>query len=201
MIYCSNCGKPIPDENKFCTNCGAARPVAGSQTADQKEPVKPAAAETQKPIVITTTTVTETPQPAARPTTGVKNAFYNNVGFWGAVFLLIGFFLPFYKTIMSTISLSNMATGADSNAGRILLLLLPISAIILIIQGLTYAFHPLIQNIAKILPLLLMIFCLGALMREDETGRSLGSFFEIAQIGAYLTLLGSLLILFFKRKT
>ena len=202
MLYCSNCGKPIPDESKFCSYCGTARPVAGTPNPEQaqpppsSQPVQPVPSATQNPQVVTT--VSGTTQPAAKPATGVFA--FNNVGFWGAIMLLVGFFLPFYQTYYGTISLSQMATSADNNAGRILLFLLPVSAAILIIQGLTYAFPPIIHNIAKILPLLLIVFTLGAIIREDETGGSLEVFFQIAQIGVYLTLLGSLLMLFFRRK-
>lgn len=211
MIYCSNCGKPIPDENKFCNSCGTAKPLVEPQKTDTVEPQKAEITEQQKSNVaeaIKTATASANPapqQPASTVTKPGSNiAIFNNVGFWGALLLLIGFFLPFYKTIMDTnltdISLAKMAGGGDSAAGRILLFLLPASAIVLIIQAFYYPFHPLIANIAKILPLLLMVFALGAIMREDETGRSVGSFFEIAQIGVYVTLLGALLMLFFRRK-
>jgi hypothetical protein len=201
MIFCSNCGKPIPDENKFCSNCGAPRPVAETPKQDPVEAKQPVASS---PVSAAPTAAQAVVQNTAPKSSVNPNLFLTNAGFWGAVLLLIGFFLPFYKayidTNLSDISLATMAGGGDNTAGRILLYLLPVSAIILIIQAFIYPFPPIIANIAKILPLLLMVFALGAIMREDETGKSVGTFFEIAQIGVYLTLLGALLMLFFRRR-
>ncbi len=199
MIYCSNCGQPFPDDNKFCVHCGTARPSLPVQKSDQAESARPAVVETPKTVVVTTA-VTNTSSSAPQTTATEKNNFIGNPGFWGAVMVMIGFFLPFYKTVLGEYSLSAMATGGDNTAGRILLLLLPASAFVMIFQAFSQALHPMILNIARILPVLLMVFALGAIMREDETGRSLGGFFEIAQIGAYLTFLGALIMLFFKQK-
>ena len=59
-MYCTNCGKPIPEESKFCTHCG--HPV---------EPDAPPAAETSPVAEMTpapeTPPVVETPAPAETP--------------------------------------------------------------------------------------------------------------------------------------
>ena len=70
MIYCSNCGKTIPDESKFCTFCGTAIAVV----------------DPQKPVA---ETHAHEPLQTAAPNTasGTKNAFYTNAGFWGALLL------------------------------------------------------------------------------------------------------------------
>ena len=185
MIYCSNCGKAVPDESKFCTFCGAVIPVI----------------DPQKPTVAT-------PSPEPRPpvvanSSGAKNAFYTNPGFWGALILLAGFFLPFYHEVIDNTdpSLSQMANNRGSSAGVLLFYLYPIAASVLIIQGFIHCFPPVVANIFKILPLLLLVFCFGAVAREGNTENSLSQFFKAGRIGMYAILLGSILVLFFRRKT
>src|SRR5438045_3081587 len=100
MIYCSSCGKAVPDGSNFCTFCGAAIAVI--------DPQKP-------------TMVTPSPEPrqaVATNTMAGKNAFYTNVGFWGALLLLAGFFLPFYHEIVDNTdySLSQMSNNRGSSA-------------------------------------------------------------------------------------
>ena len=132
------------------------------------------------------------------------NTFYNNVGFWGAIILFIGFFVPFYTSSAGTLpkdfSLYQMARSVDSGLGSVLLFMLPVSAAVLVIQGLTYVFPPVIANICKILPLLLMVFCLGAVLREDSTGAGISMLFKVGRIGLYVTLVGAILVPFFRRK-
>ncbi len=50
------------------------------------------------------------------------------------------------------------------------------------------------------LPLLLLVFCFGAVMREGNAENSLTAFFKAGRIGMYAILVGSLLVLFFRRK-
>jgi len=184
MIYCSNCGKAVPDGSNFCTFCGAAIAVVDSQ----------------KPNV-------STPTAEPKPTTSAntlagKNAFYSNLGFWGALLLMAGFFLPFYHEVIDNTdpSLSQMASNKGSSAGVYLFYLYPVAAFILIVQGLAYPLPPVVANIFKILPLLLLVFCFGAIAREGDTGNSLAQFFKAGRPGMYAILLGSILVLFFRRK-
>ena len=185
MIYCSSCGKAIPDESKFCTFCGTAMAVV----------------DPQKPVGETTT---HEPLQTAAPNTAsaTKNAFYTNAGFWGALLLLAGFFLPFYHEFIDNTdpSLVQMATNNNSSGGVLLFFLYPLTAIVLIVQGLAYPFPPVMVNILKILPLLLLVFCFGAVMREGNAENSLSLFFKAGRIGMYAILLGSMLVLFFRRK-
>ena len=185
MIYCSNCGKAVPDESKFCTFCGAAIAVI----------------DPQKPTVATPPP--ETHQPVVANTPATKNAFYTNPGFYGALLLLAGFFLPFYHEVIDNTepSLSSMASNSGSSAGVYLFYLYPVAAVILIIQGLMYIMPAVVANIFKILPLLLLVFCFGAIMREGDAENSLSSFFKAGRPGMYAILLGSILVLFFRRKT
>ena len=189
MIYCSNCGKAIPDESKFCTFCGAAIAVV-----DPQKPAVSTPAVEPRPMAATNPTVSNT--------SATKNAFYTNPGFYGALILMAGFFLPFYHEVIDNTepSLSSMASNSGSSAGVYLFYLYPLAAIILIIQGLTYIMPAVVANIFKILPLLLLVFCFGAIMREGDAENSLSSFFKAGRPGMYAILLGSILVLFFRRK-
>jgi len=133
MIYCSNCGKAVPDGSNFCTFCGTA--IAAIDP--QKSTAAAAPAEPQRPVVANTA--------------ATKNAFYTNAGFWGALILLAGFFLPFYYEIVDNTepSLSQMATNRGSSAGVYLFLLYPVAAIVLVIQGLTYMFPAVVRIFLK----------------------------------------------------
>ena len=187
MIYCSNCGKSIPDDSKFCTYCGTAILAANPQ---ESTPANAAPVQSQSAA------------PVKQNTFDTKNAFYSNPGFWGALLLLAGFFLPFYHELVDNTdySLSQMASNGGSSAGVYLFYLYPVAAMVLIIQGLVYIFPPVVANILKILPLLLLVFCFGALAREGNTNNSLSAFFISGRIGMYAILLGSIMVLFFRRK-
>jgi hypothetical protein len=184
MIYCSNCGKAIPDGSNFCTFCGAAIAVT----------------DPQKPTI--TTPAAQPSHPVVANTSAAKNAFYTNPGFWGALVLLAGFLLPFYHEVIDNTdpSLGQIATNSGSSAGVYLFFLYPVASAVLIIQGFTYAFPPVIANLFKILPLLLLVFCFGAIMREGNADNSLVQFFKAGRIGMYAILVGSILVLFFRRK-
>ena len=40
MKYCSNCGTQLPDEAKFCENCGAPQQAARQATSSRQEEKK-----------------------------------------------------------------------------------------------------------------------------------------------------------------
>jgi len=198
MIYCKNCGKGIAEDSKFCTNCGAAV-SAEPLTAPKDIPPSP---PLQSPAPIPPGIQ---PLPSFQSQADRKpNTFYSDAGFWGAILLLVGFFLPFYTSLAGMhpvdISLSEMASSADNKIAGLLLFMVPLSAIVVIIHGLLRPFPPAIPNIFKILPLLLMVFCLGAVLREDETGSGISALFKIGRPGLYVTLLGALLILAFRSR-
>src|SRR5437588_12308072 len=81
MVYCQNCGKAVPDGSVYCTFCGT--PVA---VIDPAQP-NLAKAPGNKPVDVSKTEV-------KRKTI---NEFYKDIGFWGAVITLAGFFLPYYS--------------------------------------------------------------------------------------------------------
>jgi hypothetical protein len=140
-------------------------------------------------------------QHAARPVVA-KNEFYKNIGFWGAVLLLVGFFLP-YNNINEGSLYYVVTEGGGVIASLYLYLIFPISGAILILQGLTGAFPKVIVAIFKILPLLMLIFIgIGISQAESNFASTFGDDIETILknigVGFYMIVIGSLLVLFFK---
>ena len=99
MIYCSNCGKAVPDGSNFCTFCGAAIAVI----------------DPQKPTVTTPATASPEPRQAVATNTMMgKNAFYTNVGFWGALILLAGSSAFLFFTVKANKHTSVAISGKTS---------------------------------------------------------------------------------------
>ena len=117
MIYCLNCGKGIPDDSKFCTFCGT--PVA---VVDPKQP-NLATSAPAKPVDV------------SRNYTSTKtvNEFYKDAGFWGAILVLAGFFLPFY---MNSVSLYDaVSSEASSDPWSLLWLVFPVAAVFVLLAA------------------------------------------------------------------
>ena len=135
-----------------------------------------------------------------------KNEFYKNVGFWGAVITLVGFFLP-YENI-NYLSLYNLIIEySRESTAMYLYLIFPVSAIILIIQALSGALPKFLIVIFKILPVLLLILVLAAIaiigssflnkgyqLNNNDIGFALSSI----GVGVYMTIVGIILMLFFR---
>src|SRR4051812_41755532 len=100
MIYCSNCGKGIPDDSHFCTFCGAPVPRVEGDKAKPTDPT-PALGQSVQ-------------QNYAREAYATRrhNEFYKNIGFWAAVVLFIGFFLPYYNGV--DVSFWDVVTNATN---------------------------------------------------------------------------------------
>ncbi|MDB5221755.1 MAG: hypothetical protein JWN83_422 [Chitinophagaceae bacterium] len=209
MIYCLNCGKGIPDQSKFCTFCGTAVP-----TVDPQNPNIAVPRSTPQNVNPTTPTmppqyvnpVSQTPPGqqyvnVQQPVAGTKNEFYKNVGFWGAVLTFIGFFLPYVNGI--DVSFYYLVTDLATDKPELYLyLIFPISAAILIIQGLTGMFPKLLVVIFKMLPLLtLILLIIGASNSGDNLGfmgDGIGTILSNIGIGLYMTVIGTILMLFFR---
>lgn len=227
MIYCSNCGKGIPDQSKFCTFCGTAIRIADVQQPEINTPseqqyvpptpppqqfINPTPAEQQ----YVPPTPTPIPQQYVNPapplaqqfahathtsTTGAKNEFYKNVGFWGAVITLVGFFLPYVNGY--DVSFYYLVSDiAPEKPELYLYLIFPVSAAILIIQGLTGILPNFLVVIFKILPLLMLVlFAVGISKNSSEfgfMGDDIGSILSKIGIGLYMTVIGTVLMLFFR---
>ena len=102
MVYCTNCGKELPIDSKFCPSCGATTPG----TSKINEPISTEPERTEpirtEPVIIQpvrTERVVQQPVDINRNFTTSKtiNEFYKDPGFWGGLILLAGFFLPFFS--------------------------------------------------------------------------------------------------------
>ena len=130
-----------------------------------------------------------------------KNEFYKNAGFWGAVLALVGFFLPY--TSLSDASFYYLVSDlAPEKPELYLYLIFPVSAAILIIQGLTGMLPKFIVAIFKILPLLMLIlFAIGISQNSSQfgfMGNDVGTVMSSIGVGLYMTVIGTILMLFFR---
>lgn len=188
MIYCLNCGKGIPDESKFCTFCGTPTP----QVDPQKPNIATPPPVTRQHVDVNATHTT---------TTGTKNEFYKNVGFWGAVITFIGFFLPYVNSVDA--SFYYLVTDYGATKPEVYLyLIFPVSAIVLIIQGLTGILPKFLIVIFKILPLLMLVLFAVGISQNNSSfgfmGNDVQSILTAIGIGLYMTVIGTLLMLFFR---
>ncbi len=202
MIYCSNCGKGIPDASKFCTFCGTPTPVINPENPNLATPSP--LLNPEKPNVATPPPVFRQPVniSSTTPYTAVpQNEFYKNAGFWGAVLTLVGFFLPYVSTTEASFYYL-VSDLAPDNPPLYMYLIFPVCAAIIILQGLTGALPKLLITIFKILPLLLLLlFALGISQKSSSfgfMGNDVKTIMSNIGIGLYMIVIGSILMLFFK---
>ena len=143
-------------------------------------------------------------QYAATTSKGVvvaKNEFYKNAGFWGAVFVFIGFFLPFVNGSDASFYylVSDLAPGKPE---LYLYLVFPVCSAVLIIQGLTGVIPKFLVVICKFLPLLLLILLIAGASQAGGNfsfmGDDVGTILKNIGVGLYMTVVGTILMLFFK---
>lgn len=203
MIYCLNCGKGIPDQSKFCTFCGTAIAVQTDQSNVPSQTTPPAQqyvnpAPPLQQTVYTNPPVQQyvTPQPVT-----TKNEFYKNAGFWGAVLAFVGFFLPYVNGV--DVSFYYLVSDlAPDKPELYMYLVFPIAGAILIIQGLTGMLPSILVAVAKIVPLLLLVLLIVGATQSDSglgfMGSDFGTILSNIGIGLYMTVIGTILMLFFK---
>ncbi len=130
-----------------------------------------------------------------------KNEFYKNVGFWGAVLTLIGFFLPYVSTTEASFYYL-VSDLAPDNPALYMYLIFPVCAAIIILQGLTGALPKILITIFKVLPILLLIlFAIGISQKSSSfgfMGNDVETIMSNIGIGLYMIVIGSILMLFFK---
>lgn len=222
MIYCSNCGKELPVDSKFCPACGVTIPVVNTtEESLRSEPVRVQPVVTEpvhtevvrtEPVLVkgvvtepvrTERVVTHTADIRKDYTTRkTVNEFYKDAGFWGGLILLAGFFLPFFS--MNTGSLFD-AVRATAASDKVVLLWL-----VFPVAGLFMLLHSL-----NVLPGFLAIFFTffavialvywGYIMLTNKA-RYFGSddpmtVIKTVGIGLWATLLGTILLLFHRRHT
>ena len=188
MIYCLNCGKGIPDESKFCTFCGTPTPVVHPEQPNLATPPP----TFRQPVDVSSSTVY-----TGKP----KNEFYKNVGFWGALITLVGFFLPYVNT--NDASFYYLVTDfAPDTPALYMYLVFPVSAAILVLQAITGALPKFLIAIFKVLPVLLLILFAVSISQNSSTfgfmGNDLESVLSNIGVGLYMTVIGTILMLFFR---
>jgi hypothetical protein len=144
MIYCPSCGKSIPADSKFCTFCGALVPTVEPDKPVEKEIVR------ERVVPVTETrTVTREVIDDGRPLYTPAN-FFSSPGFWGSVLVLGGFFLPWLRD--NTAATGLQLVRSNYEPWKLVLLLFPLSAFIVLIQSLTGALPAGLSGFFKFVP-------------------------------------------------
>ncbi|MBA2563341.1 MAG: zinc ribbon domain-containing protein [Chitinophagaceae bacterium] len=181
MIYCSNCGKSIPVESKFCTFCGTAVPTLAND----------------KNLIRKKQAYTFSNRPAD---------FIRSPGFWGSLLVLAGFFLPWIQDINKASGL-NIIT-MEYTLGKLVLLIFPLCALFILIDSISSFLPSGAAIFFKILPFLLLVVLITLLiMGSKQKGANvlgmnisdMQSALKLIGIGLWLTVIGSVLMLFHKR--
>jgi endogenous inhibitor of DNA gyrase (YacG/DUF329 family) len=201
MIFCPTCGKAIPVDSKFCTFCGVLIPaVEFDETVETNKVVS---------AVETHTVQGERQVEDGKPLYTTAN-FFSSPGFWGSILVLAGFFLPWLirdTSRMSGLQLASM----DYEPWKLVLLLFPLSAFILLIQSLTGSLPAGLSGFFKFIPFLLLLafFAIMVFGVSDESdikkygldSHDLSILIKMIGIGIWATTIGSLLMLFHKKYT
>ncbi len=198
MIYCSNCGKEIPANSKFCPACGATVAAAVNKIS---EPVRTERV-INEPVKTNKVVTPDADLKKDFVTRKTVNEFYKDAGFWGGLLLIAGFFLPFFTSTSGSLF---DAVQAEATADKVVLLWL-----IFPVAGLFMLLHSL-----NILPGFLAIFFTffalvaliywGYIMLNNRT-KFFGSdeafaIMRTVGLGLWATLLGTILLLFHRRHT
>ena len=186
MIYCLSCGRGIPEDSKFCTFCGTPTPVV-----DPNQPNLATNAPARKPVDVSTTLT-------ARKT---FMEFYKDAGFWGALLVLIGFFLPFYKS--DSVSLFDAVRASATDDPVVMIwLIFPVAALVVLLHSLVSGWPGFITTIFIILVLLALVL-FGYVMLKDRVKYfgtdELSTIAKTVGMGFWATLLGTVLLLFHNR--
>jgi hypothetical protein len=203
MIYCPSCGKSIPADSKFCTFCGALIPTVEPDKPVEKEIVR------ERVVPVTETrTVTREVIDDGRPLYTPAN-FFSSPGFWGSVLVLGGFFLPWLRD--NTAATGLQLVRSNYEPWKLVLLLFPLSAFIVLIQSLTGALPAGLSGFFKFVPFLVLIafFALMTMGSSDDGTvkkyaldfHDIPALIKMIGIGLWITIVGSLFMLFHKKYT
>jgi len=185
MVYCQSCGKAVPDGSKLCTFCGAPVPVI--------DPGQPNVAKDpgNKPVDVSTTEV-------KRKTI---NEFYKDIGFWGAIITLAGFFLPFFA--QSDLSLFDSVQASASSDPEVLMwVIFPLTAVVILLHNFVPGWPRIITTIFIFLVIITLALFTYVIVKEPQKyfgTDDISSILKIAGTGLYATLIGTILMLFHKR--
>lgn len=208
MIYCSNCGKEIPADSKFCPSCGTTvvttvnkidEPVTTERIVTEPIRTERIVAEP----VITQQIVTPVPEVKKDFTTRkTVNEFYKDAGFWGGLILLAGFFLPFFSAGSGSLweAISSQAT---TDKIVLLWLIFPVAGLFMLLHSLNVL--PGFLAIFFTFFALIALIYWGYIILNDRV-KYFGSaepftIMKTVGIGLWATLLGTILLLFHRRHT
>ena len=141
MTYCSNCGKDLPVDSKFCPSCGTTIPTLVNTNDDniRREPIRTEPIRTE-PVITqpvrserVVTSSAELNRDHIKRTT--VNEFYKDAGFWGSLLVLAGFFLPFFS--MDGKSLFDTVQDKAATESTVLIwLAFPAAALVVLLHSL-----------------------------------------------------------------
>lgn len=185
MIYCLSCGKGIPEDSKFCTFCGAPTPVVNPQQPNL------ATNSPNKPVDVST----------LHTSRKTYNEFYKDTGLYGALLVIIGFFLPFY-TADGTSLFDAVQQTAGEEPAVFIWLVFPVAALIVLLHSLINGWPGLITTIFIILAFIALILFGYVTMKEPVKyfgAEDTATIVKTAGLGIWFTLFGTLLLLFHRR--
>lgn len=176
MIYCSNCGKEIPQDSKFCTYCGAQVVAAPVTNPDPTVPIS-----------------------HRRYSFSTNSDFFRSPAFWGSILVLVGFFLPWFKS-SGNLSALNIVTQ-EYSPGKLLLILFPFCALYTLIDTISGFLPGRAGGLFRFMPFILVIvyialFLSGYKNSSSITSSNLKDLVSQVGIGIWFTLIGSLFMLF-----
>lgn len=186
MIYCLNCGKGIPDDSKFCTFCGTPTAVV-----DPKQP-NLATAPSHKPVDVSRT----------HTTTKRVNEFYKDPAFWGSLIVIAGFFLPFLSNDSASL-FDVVQRTADTDKLVLLWLIFPIAGLFMLLHSLKVVpgVFAIFFSFLAMIALIYWVYIIFNNRVEYFGTEDMATAVKTVGIGLWLTVLGTILLLFHKRHT
>jgi hypothetical protein len=177
MIYCSNCGRSIPADSKFCAFCGAAVPA-----------------------IITEKLQTKTVKSRPYEFADHSKDFIRSAGFWGSLLVLAGFFLPWVRNTANDSAFNIIMHG--HMLGRLTLLIFPLCALFILLDSFTNFLPSGAAVFFKVLPLLLLIAIIFLIVTGKQTTPGINSInttkleniAKATAVGLWLTTVGSLIM-------
>ena len=133
-----------------------------------------------------------------------RRDFIKNAGFWGALLILVGFFLPWIQQT-NNISGFNFVTS-EHNSKNLVLLVFPLCALFILIDSLTNFLPSGAAILFKVLPFLLLITLILLIAYKQKGVRNYGitltdwpSALKLIGLGLWTTAVGSVIMLFHKK--
>jgi hypothetical protein len=135
-------------------------------------------------------------------TTKTVNEFYKDAGFWGSLLVLAGFFLPFFS--MNGASLFDTVQAKSATETTVLIwLAFPAAALVVLLHSLVSGWPNIITTLFIILALIAAGMLVYVIVKDPVKyfgSADIQTILKTAGLGLWLTLLGTLLLLFHNKK-